>query len=185
MLTSEYSKYLKITNSFLYTKGPFWKEHITADQLLAETFIFIHEQSIEEPITTEIYWKCIKKARSKMVKEMLNSNPVLRARHNYIVNEWRKRNLEKCRENSRKKQQRRAKEMGTYRGKVGAPKGKNHGKFNGVVVTPYGIFESSYDAAKAENVSHRCIQYRCKQSNKFSEYYIKRQSSLQKTVIST
>ena len=52
-------------------------------------------------------------------------------------------------------------------------KGKNHPKYKGDIHTPFGKFESSYEAGKAENVSHRTIQERIKsKSEKFKDYYI-------------
>lgn len=176
MTTREYNELLRLSRRYILAGRNYYKE-ITPEDLVSETLLYIADNNIEE-LNRKIFWECLIKTRSKMVKDILTQTPQLRKLHYGYVQKYRETNLDQIRAKQRVKFREWYKEHGKERyirhGKVGAPVGEKHGKFIGFYHTPKGTFESSYSAASELGVSARCIQYRCKSNNdKFKEYYIK------------
>lgn len=167
MTDQEYQKCLKFSKNFLYTSpGNFTQ--ITADDLVTETLLYLYDNGIE--FSVKNFKDTITKARSKMVKELLNQNIVERHKQQKRVKTWQQENSVRYNAIRRKRANPTGRKTSdrTYETQA---KGKNHRKFKGTYITPTGKFESSYQAAIANNTSHSQIQRWCK-SEKHPEYYI-------------
>lgn len=171
MTTAEYNNLLVLARKYIKSGRDYYPE-ITPEELLAEALIFIADNE-EGDITTELFWKALRKSRSSMVKSILNQKPELRAKHNKLVARYISDNSDKIKEKNKTRYKEKKESKGEQVGNVGAPSGRKHGKFIGYYHTPKGVFESSYSASGALGVSHKCIMYRCKSKrSKFKDWHI-------------